>query len=389
MLRKVAMIPDILDIGLMSVVLYIVLSWFKRRRAAFILFGIMICGVIYLAAHEFRLILVSTVLQAFFAVILIALIIIFQEELRSFFEQIAVWSLNRKFGRREASPPSKKRIDILVRTLADFSEDRIGTLIVLQGKGVLDRHVEGGQSLDGELSEPLLKSIFDPHSVGHDGAVVIDGDRVKRFGGQLPLSKNAAKLDKGGMRHIAALGLSELTDALCLVVSEETGKISIALHGELRRLTGPGEAAQLRRLLEEFYGHAALTQRRRFPADLLLKNYKEKILAVGITLVLWYVVVHESRVIRKTFVVPIESSEPASGLAIDTIDPREVLITFSGPRHAFRFLDPSDVRAVLRLHNYGEGTWAVPLGESNVAGPKEAVLEEIDPTLIMVEIEKK
>ena len=382
-------VPGLFDIGLMSVVLYAVLLWFKKRRAAFVLFGIMICGVFYLLAHEFHLILISTVLQAFFAVILVALIIIFQEELKSFFEQIAVWSLNRKFGRRESLLVPHKVVDILVHTLTDLSEQQIGALVVLQGKAMLDRHVTGGFGLNGELSEPLLKSIFDPHSVGHDGAVIIEGDRLTRFGGQLPLAKTATNTRKGGMRHAAALGLSELTDALCLVVSEETGAISAAWHGEFQKLGDVGEAGQLRHLVEEFCEQTAPLKKRSLFADIFLKNYREKGAAIFMTLFLWYVVVHESRVIHKTFAIPVEYSQTSADLSVDSIEPKEVHITFSGPRHTFQFLDPSDVRAVLRLHDYGEGTWALPLNESNVTGPKETVLEEIDPNLIMVEIEKK
>src|SRR5262249_42454835 len=148
---------------------------------------------------------------------------------------------------------------------------------------------------------------------------------------------------KGGMRHAAALGLSELTDALCLIVSEETGSISAAWNGELRKLGGAGEAGELRNILEEFCGHVTPRKRQNFLSHLLFTNYREKGAAVFLSFVLWYIVVHESRIIHKSFTVPVEYSEPASDLYVESMEPQKVKVTFSGPRHAFQFLDPSDV----------------------------------------------
>src|SRR6185437_5267675 len=94
----------------------------------------------------------------------------------------------------------------------------------------------GGIELDGKLSAPVLTSIFDPHSPGHDGAVVLEGDRIRRFATHLPLSANFQQLGRTGTRHSAALGLSEVTDALSIVVSEEQGTIAVARNGRLTRI---------------------------------------------------------------------------------------------------------------------------------------------------------
>lgn len=382
-------VTGLIDIALMSFVIYAVLVWFKRRRAAMVLFGILICALIYLVAHQFHLLLMSTLLQAFFAVILIALVVIFQEELKYFFEQLAVWSLNRKFRKRSTVLAPPKVVDTLVRTLVDLAQERIGALVVIPGKGSVVRHLAGGFDLNGEISEPLLKSIFDPHSVGHDGAVLLSQNNVVRFGCQLPLSKDFARMRRGGMRHAAALGLAERTDALCLVVSEETGKISVARDETITELGGAESAGILRKALEEFFAEVAPPQLNGFFRDFVLRNPREKVLALLITICVWYAVVHESRVIHKTFVLPVEYSQPTSELYVESVDPQEVKVTFSGPRHAFQFLDPHDVRLLVRVYQYGEGNWAVPVSAENITAPKEAVLEEIDPGLIMVEIERK
>jgi diadenylate cyclase len=381
-------ISDLVDIAFMSMILYLIFIWFKRRRAFFVLAGIAIIGAIYLVAHQFKLILTSFVLQSFFAVILVAILIIFQEELKYFFEQVAVWSLNRKFRvRRERAPP--KVVDILVHTLSDLAQQRIGALVVLKGKSMIERHATGGFDLNGELSEPLLKSIFDPHSIGHDGAVIVEGDRVARFGCQLPLSREFSRRGQGGMRHAAAVGISELGDALCLAVSEETGRVSAASDGQLKELGEPHEGGGLRSTLERFYADLEPPKRRNILGNLLFKNYREKLLSVLITLGLWFMVVYETRIIHSAFVLPVEYTAPSPELYVDSVEPKEVKVTFSGPRHAFQLLDPHEIRAVLKLYNYGEGQWSVTISETNITTPAETVLEDIDPSMVLVEIEKK
>lgn len=381
-------LSGVADIILMSMILYGAFLWFKRRRAFFVLVGIGIVGLVYLIAHQFNLILTSFVLQSFFTVILVALIIIFQEELKYFFEQVAVWSLNRKFGSRRIQG-APKVVDMLVHTLSDLAEARIGALVVLKGKGTIDRHVAGGFDLNGEMSEPLLKSIFDPHSVGHDGAMVIDGERVVRFGGQLPLSRNFSRNGRGGMRHAAAVGITEVSDALCLVVSEETGRISAALDGKLEDMGASGETGRLRSALEKFYSDLSPSKKGGALRNLLFKNFSEKVLSVLVTLGLWFGVVHETRLIHKTFVLPVEYMAPSADLYVDSVEPKEVSVTFSGPRYAFQLLDPNEMRVVLKLYNFGEGMWTVTLSDANITVPKETVFEDIEPSMVLVEIESK
>lgn len=243
-------VSGFLDIAFMALILYFTLIWFKRTRAAFVLTGIVIVAGFYLLSRQFNLTLTAAVFENFFAIILIALVVIFQEELRHFFERVAVWSLNRRVLKRQALILSRREVQILVRTIMDLSKEKVGALIVLKGRDSIVRHLHGGIDLNGELSEPLLKSLFDPNSIGHDGAIVIEGNRVSEFSTHLPLSKNLKKIGGGGTRHTAALGLSELTDALCIVVSEERGTISVARHGELDSVSNP---ERLGVILEKFY----------------------------------------------------------------------------------------------------------------------------------------
>jgi diadenylate cyclase len=138
---------------------------------------------VYVLAEALDLRLTTAIFRGFFAISVVIIVVLFQEELRQLFERLGVWSMRR--GRR-AGPPRSLPADILVETLTDLARQHIGALIVLPGRQPVVRHVRGGLVLDGLLSAPLLKSIFDPHSPGHDGAVIIEGDRVARFAAHLP-----------------------------------------------------------------------------------------------------------------------------------------------------------------------------------------------------------
>jgi diadenylate cyclase len=177
---------DVLEVALVSALLYATLSWLQRTRAAFVVLGILILGGIYLVARELGLQLTAWIFQGFFAIFLIIIVVIFQEELKQLFERLAVLSL-RRLRENHLGP---RTIDVLVSCLADFARERVGALVILPGNDPVERHVHGGIEIDARLSEPLLRSIFDIHSPGHDGAVILKGDRIARFAVQLPLSKN-------------------------------------------------------------------------------------------------------------------------------------------------------------------------------------------------------
>ena len=235
-------LSGLLDILIVTLVIYTFLVVLKRtRRSGLIFTGIVIVGAIYLLARKLNLLLTVALLQGFFAVILVALIVIFQEDLRFFFERMAALWLERGlpgYKRRRTRLP-RREVEILARTLGDLARGKIGALVVLRGKDSIARHLEGGEDVDGLISESLLKSIFDPHSLGHDGAVVIGAGRIEKLGCHLPLSTNFDRLPRSGTRHAAALGISERSDALCLVVSEEQGTISHPDRVNLNRFPRP------------------------------------------------------------------------------------------------------------------------------------------------------
>lgn len=274
-------VADVLDMTLVGALVYGLLLWFKRTRAAFVALGLLLLAVVYTVAFLAGMYMTVRIFQGFFAVFIVAVIVIFQEEIRSVFERIAVWSLT---GGVLKSAPTHRQVEILVRSLGDLARDHIGALVVLRGLDPLDRHVSGGWDLNGELSEALIKSIFDSHSLGHDGAFIVEEGRVSRFGVQLPLSKDFSKITNLGTRHSAALGLAERTDALCLAVSEEHGTISISRRGELVVMK---DLEQLQDEIEVFLtrlmpDHGSSTAVRFFT-----ENWREKLTAAAVSVLLW------------------------------------------------------------------------------------------------------
>ncbi len=382
-------LAGVADIAIVALVVYVFLVALKRtRRSGLILAGILSVAALYTVALKLDLLLTVTLLHGFFTVILVALVVIFQEDLRYFFERVGLWWVERRLPRykRRAGRLARREVEILSRTLGDLARDKIGALLVLRGADAINRDLEGGEPVDGRLSEPLLKSIFDPHSLGHDGAVTIENDRIVKLGCHLPLSKNLDKLPRSGTRHAAALGLSERGDALCLVVSEEHGTISAARRGNIRVVPGTAELAAL---LEAFYDEVAPQSPARPWEDLVRKNSREKAVAVLLSVVLWVVVVHRSEEVHQTFTIPIQYGLLGPGLTVARIMPEAVRVTLSAPRKDFTFFLPQNIRLFLNLSQAQPGKRAVPITSSDLSYPSTVFLDDIEPRQVLLDVEIK
>lgn len=277
-------ISDALDVGIVAVLLYAGISWLRRSQAALVALGMGLLGLVYLAARLLDLQLTTWVFHGFFAAAALVLVVIFQEELRQGFEELAAVAM----GRREDARPRLDSTEVLARALARLAREKHGALVVIAGMQKLDRHLSGGEVLGGRVSEALIESLFDPHSPGHDGAVVISDRDVARFGAHLPLARGANLPHGLGTRHSAALGLSERTDALCLVVSEERGAISAARHGTLQAVES---AADLERMIAAFHRERRALRGSRPSLRGALQGHRlEKAAALVLALALWLVV---------------------------------------------------------------------------------------------------
>ena len=382
-------VAGIADIIIVAIATYLILVALKRtRRSGLIFAGIISVGAVYFAARRLDLVLTEALLQGFFAVILVAFIVIFQEDLRYFLERVGQWWMERRlpFYKRKRARLPRSEVQTLVHTVADLAQEKIGALIVVRGRDTIARHIDGGQKVEGLLSEALLKSIFDPHSDGHDGAVVIDGDRIDRLGCYLPLSKNLKKLPTTGTRHAAALGLSELSDALCVIVSEERGSISIARNGNFQHVPSP---AELVNVLERFYDEIAPPQRSRQWADLFRKNYREKILSFVLAVALWVFVVEQSQVIYRDFELPVNYAMVPAGLQVGSVQPARVKATFAARRRDFSSFGEQDVKLVLNLWDAKKGSLVYPVTAVSLSFPNAFELEDVNPRHVVLEIREK
>jgi diadenylate cyclase len=227
---------SIVDILLVSVVVYWIFILLRGTRAVRIVIGLTILYLVYLVAQALDLRLLSTLLQTGAVVGLFAIVVVFQPELRRALEQIGRFgNFNRFFVSSDVSAAERvaREISRAARLLAG---SRHGALIVLEREtGLSDLVAESGVPIHADLRAELLATIFYHGTALHDGAVVIAGDKILSAGVLLPLSQNVLDSERYGTRHRAAIGISEQTDAIVVVISEETGSVSLVMRGRIER----------------------------------------------------------------------------------------------------------------------------------------------------------
>src|SRR5713101_3176790 len=237
---------NVLDVLIVAVFVYYVLLLIRGTRAVQLLIGVMVLVLIYFVATSLHLTLTTLLLQALFAVALVALVVVFQPELRRALGTIGqLGPLNRLLA-----PGSEEElegiVDELVRAALLISEAKHGALIVLERATGLQDYSETGVPVNGKLTAELLASIFMTRSPLHDGAVIVRGGQIVAAACLLPLEDTQERSHRYGMRHRAALSISSQTDAVVVVVSEETQGISVASNG---RMIGGLDEERLRRVL--------------------------------------------------------------------------------------------------------------------------------------------
>ena len=228
---------DLLDILLVSFILYRLFLLIKGTRAVQLLRGMLMLLVAYLVSRALGLNTITWLVQSAATMILVAIPVVFQPELRRALSLLGQGELFRGelFNGKSADPA--KVIDEIILAARQLSSRKIGALIIMERQTGLQEFIETGTPLQAMVSSELLASIFNPQSPLHDGAIIIRGDRIAAAGALLPLSESFRRTHKRpiGTRHRAALGLTETTDAIAVVVSEETGVISVAYMGQLQR----------------------------------------------------------------------------------------------------------------------------------------------------------
>jgi len=227
------------DVLTVSFAIFMIMSWIRQTRAWTLFRGFLVVVAIYLVALQFNMITVQWIMRATFNIGLITVVILFQPELRKALEQLGKGRFYKTFATSERDSLAERTINEITDAITEMSRNRTGALIVIEREVPLGDHERTGVSLDAVVSGRLLLNIFEDKAPLHDGAVIIRNNRISAASCILPLSPNEIGPDLG-TRHRAAVGMSEVSDALVLVVSEETGVISAAQNGALRR--GLGEA---------------------------------------------------------------------------------------------------------------------------------------------------
>ncbi len=373
---------EIMDLLVVWVLVWAGVSWMRATSARVGLAGLGVLVALYLIARQLGLTLTTWILQGFAAVAVLVGVVVFQQELRRLFEQIAsLW-----FARRiVATGPDS--VDVLTRTISNLVEHRRGALIVIPGREPIEGYVSGGIELDGRLSEPLLLSLFDPHSPGHDGAIIVSGDQVTRFAVHLPLSTDRAQLGQRGTRHAAGLGLAERTDVLSIIVSEEHGTVSLAERGQMRTLRESGEVADA---LSDFLSRLAPPSRERAPHfRTLLARWRDGAIALLIAALLWFLAVPGGTEVEVNRYVPIEVTGIPASHVLESVEPPKVRVTIAGRRRALFFLpeDQLQVRVDAILVELGRRTFS--LSTADVVHPEGIEIRGIEPDEVKIQLRER
>ena len=232
-------LTDIIEIIIVSIIVYEIMLWIKNTKAWMLLKGMIVLGLFILVAAIFRMHTILFLARESINVLAIAAVVVFQPELRRALEKLGEKNLLSNINLFDRSRENQRFSDVtlesLVKACFDMGSVCTGALIVVEQAIRLTEYEMTGIELDCKVSSQVLLNIFEHNTPLHDGAVIIRGDRITSATCYLPLSDNMSISKDLGTRHRAALGMSEVSDALIIVVSEETGQVSVAMGGQLAR----------------------------------------------------------------------------------------------------------------------------------------------------------
>jgi diadenylate cyclase len=237
---------DLVDILVVATLIYLLFRLIRGTRGLYMLMGLLIVSIVFWLAKAFQLQTVGLILGQLFTSLILVIIVIFQHDIRRVLTKVG----RSPFFSSAPTIQERETLEELIKTSISLANKKIGALIVLErGANVAD-HIEQGEPIDALVSRELLTSIFLPVSPLHDGAVLIQGSRIAMAGCLLPLSLNVDAAKIYGTRHRAAMGLTEETDAVVIVVSEERGTVSLARDGEIEDSL---DAVKLRAVFQEVF----------------------------------------------------------------------------------------------------------------------------------------
>ena len=369
---------DLVDILFLTLVAYQLYQWFRETRALRVLIGLVVLGGIYSVAKLWGLFLTTWVFQILWQVLLILLLILFQSEIRQVLEKVSplryLRSRRRAYGGTFAAN--------LARVVFELAAESTGALLVLTRDDNPSHLIHAGQKVMAIPDPMLIKSIFNHHAPAHDGAVIISQDCLTHMGCILPLSESQDLPEQYGTRHRAALGLSEVTDAVCLVVSEERSEVASIVGGKIALWNEP-EALQVQ--LKEWLGgpEIQVPTIQDFFVDFFIKNWKTKLAALALVSTCWLVLAsHQEE--KVLFNASIRYTNPPMDLLVSKDSTREVDLTLSGRQDQIKSIHRQDVRVNVDLGNLTPGRHPISLSGQNVYLPSGIKVDRITPQRIEV-----
>ncbi|KKR09700.1 MAG: putative membrane protein [Parcubacteria group bacterium GW2011_GWA2_39_18] len=367
------------DVLILAILISLAIAFIRKTRSMPILLGILAMAIVYGFSVWFDFPLVRRFFGAFFGTFLLILVIIFQKEIRRFLEIIGIWGIKRKI-----TSPTDLTLLSVSEAVKYFIPHKIGSLIVFSGQEPIERFLEGGTDLNGEVSTALLTSIFDDSSPGHDGATIIKGNKLKKFAVHLPLGENIEAVKHFGTRHRAALGLSEKTDALCIVTSEEKGTISIAKDGLIYQIKNDQELKdEMKSFILNKFPERRLINYKKWIWQNLIIFFSSLILSTMI----WLGFNYGSINVQRNFMVPLEFKNLMENYQINEYRPQEVAVTLSGKNIDFSSFDPRSLKASISLEKIFKIGWhKILIKNQDIARPNNFSVIKIDPSIIQINL---
>ena len=372
---------DIVDIIIMSFLVYQLYRWFKNTKALQIVIGLGFLVILYFVTKNLDLYMTSWILQELGTVLFILIIVIFQTEIRQALYRFS--PLRNLFGRQA----NGFRLDLmeLSRTIFVFAAEKTGAIIVFQRKEPLDEYLMHGVPLDSLVSTQLLASIFNEGTPLHDGAVVIRDGRVTQASCHLPLSVNSELPQFYGTRHRAALGLSERSDAAIVTISEERGEVTLALSGELEKIDTPEH------LSEKLHGILMPPDQEIIRVSLrekVFSNFRPKLVTVFLVIISWVIITAKQGGIL-TVTAPIKFHNLPENLVLVKSSPEEVEVQVKVISRLIPSLKQLDIVADVDLAKIREGANHLAIKNDTLQLPLGVVVSGINPSVVKVATEKK
>ena len=368
---------DVVDIGLNSYILFRFYVLFRGTYVFRVLIGLTMLWFFQQMASYMGLIVTSWVVQGIVAVAALIIVVVFRNEIRSVLQARNFRTILWGFTSKTRIAP----IDIIAESAFELARRRHGALIVIPGDEDIQELIQSGIAWNGDISREMILSIFYPDNPVHDGAALIDGDRIARAGVILPLSRREDLPSYLGTRHRAALGLAEATDSLVVVVSEQRGEVSVAKGMRLQVIGSP------RQLAETIGEHFGIADEQSLPAK---KERLEVTTAALVSLLFitgfWFSISRGLETLV-TFDVPIEYQNRNPNMEIVHASVNAVRLNLSGSGTLVKSTRPEQVRVRLDLSTavVGQNDFAITAG--NISLPPGLVLKNVNPQSIAVDLD--